>query len=151
MTTVVEDIRFYAVSDPYGEFSNFALYPIKLDGVTWATVEHYFQAQKFDDKAYQDKIRNAASPMKAAELGRSRRMKIVRNWDKQKDNVMYTALLAKFTQHADLQELLFHTGDARLIEHTENDSYWGDGGDGSGQNRLGKLLMTVRKNLLEKS
>lgn len=89
--------------------------------------------------------------MKAAELGRSRRMKIVRNWDKQKDNVMYTALLAKFTQHADLQELLLHTGDARLVEHTENDSYWGDGGDGSGQNRLGKLLMTVRKNLLEKS
>ena len=50
---------------------------------------------------------------------------------------MHEAVLAKFTQHADLREILLATGDARIVEHTENDAYWGDGGDGSGKNRLG--------------
>jgi hypothetical protein len=31
-----------------------------------------------------------------------------------------------------------------LVEHTENDSYWADGGDSSGKNMLGKILMEVR-------
>lgn len=29
------------------------------------------------------------------------------------------------------------------------DRYWGDGGDGSGKNMLGKILMRVRDNLRE--
>ena len=33
------------------------------------------------------------------------------------------------------------TGDRKLIEHTDKDKYWGDGGDGKGENRLGILLM----------
>ncbi len=57
---------------------------------------------------------------------------------------MLDALRAKFTQHEELRELLLGTGDAGLVEHTANDSYWGDGGDGSGKNRLGVLLMQVR-------
>jgi predicted NAD-dependent protein-ADP-ribosyltransferase YbiA (DUF1768 family) len=31
-----------------------------------------------------------------------------------------------------------------LVEHTKKDKYWADGGDGSGKNRLGELLMKVR-------
>jgi len=46
-----------------------------------------------------------------------------------------------------LREILLGTGDAKLVEHTENDSYWGDGGDGSGKNRLGILLMRLRDEL----
>jgi len=34
-----------------------------------------------------------------------------------------------------------------LIEHTKKDSYWGDGGNGSGKNKLGKILMKVRYEL----
>ncbi len=34
--------------------------------------------------------------------------------------------------------------DARLVEHTDNDVFWGDGGDGSGHNMLGRLLMEQR-------
>jgi ribA/ribD-fused uncharacterized protein len=145
------EIKFYSANDHYGEFSNFALYPIKLKGKVWPTSEHYFQSEKFDDKNYQDTIRKASSPMKAAELGRSRKVKIVRNWDNTKDNVMYDALKAKFTQHAELKELLLSTGDAVLIEHTENDDYWGDGGkNGNGLNRLGKLLIRLREELKNK-
>ena len=60
---------------------------------------------------------------------------------------MQHAVLAKFTQHAELRELLISTGEARIVEHTENDDYWGDGGDGRGQNKLGQVLMRVREML----
>lgn len=140
-------IKFYSTNDTYGEFSNFALYPIKLKGKTWQTTEHYFQAQKFAGTEHEDKIRNAPNPMKAAELGRTRKVKIRKNWDNLKDNVMFDALKAKFTQHEYLRKLLIETEDKILIEHTENDRYWGDGGDGSGKNKLGKLLMKLREQL----
>ena len=42
---------------------------------------------------------------------------------------------------------LLGAGDARIVEHTANDAYWGDGGDGSGKNMLGQILMRVREEL----
>ena len=140
-------IEFYAETGDYGEFSNFARFAINLKGKTWPTVEHYFQAQKFAGTPYEGQIQKAASPMKAAEMGRTRKIKMRRNWDNIKDNVMLEALQAKFSQHPELKALLLATGDSVLVEHTENDSYWGDGGDWSGKNRLGKLLMKVREEL----
>ncbi|MFD0724794.1 NADAR family protein [Lysobacter brunescens] len=141
-------IRFYSTTDDYGEFSNFAEYPIRIDGVTWPTTEHYFQAQKFEDAAYRQRIRKAHSPMEAARMGRDRKMKLRRDWESVKVSVMHAALLAKFRQHGDLRALLLSTGDAKLVEHTENDEYWGDGGDGHGRNMLGQLLMRVRERLV---
>ena len=64
-----------------------------------------------------------------------------------KKDVMYKALLAKFAQHEDMATLLLGTGKRDLIEHTHDNSYWGDGGDGSGRNKLGKLLVRVRGKL----
>lgn len=144
---VREIIRFYSVGDPYGEFSNFAPYPINLAGKRWPTSEHYFQAQKFKDPAAREKIRKAKTPMIAARMGRDRSTPLRRDWESVKVGVMTEAVLAKFTQHDDLRELLLATGDALLIEHTDNDSYWGDGGDGSGKNMLGQVLMRVRERL----
>jgi ribA/ribD-fused uncharacterized protein len=63
---------------------------------------------------------------------------------------MRTAVRAKFTQHKSLQETLLSTGDAILVEHTVNDSYWGDGGDGTGKNMLGKILVEIRDELKKK-
>ncbi len=142
-----ETINFYHLGKPYGEFSNFAPYPIKLDGKTWPTSEHYFQAQKFLEDAIQKKVRQAKSPSVAARMGRDRSNPLRRDWEKAKDDVMRTAVRAKFTQHEELKKLLLDTGDAILVEHTENDSYWGDGGDGSGKNMLGRILMQVRGEL----
>lgn len=80
-------------------------------------------------------------------MGRSRKLPLRRDWEAVKDQVMLDALCAKFTQHDDLRVILLGTGDAKLVEHTVNDSYWGDGGDGSGKNRLGQLLMRLRDEL----
>ena len=63
---------------------------------------------------------------------------------------MLDALRAKFSQHAHLRQLLVGTGRSELVEHTVNDCYWGDGGDGTGRNRLGVLLMQVRDELRSK-
>lgn len=141
-------IKFYSVNDEYGEFSNLAPYPIRIGGRTWSTSEHYFQAQKFADDSYREAIRAEKSPMKAARMGRSRKRPLRKDWESVKDNVMREAIRTKFTQHAELRELLLDTGNTQLIEHTVNDSYWADGGDGSGRNMLGQILMELRAELV---
>jgi ribA/ribD-fused uncharacterized protein len=80
-------------------------------------------------------------------MGRSRKLPLRRDWEGVKDQVMLQAVRTKFAQHDDLRATLLDTGDALLVEHTANDSYWGDGGDGSGKNRLGQILMQVREEL----
>jgi ribA/ribD-fused uncharacterized protein len=140
-------VLFYSVADEYGAFSNFAPYPISLDGKRWPTSEHYFQAQKFLDPKAREQVRRSSTPGQAANLGRSRKTPLRRDWESVKVDVMRKAVGAKFEQHPELAALLLTTGDSRIIEHTENDSFWGDGGDGSGTNMLGRILMEVRARL----
>lgn len=140
-------IQFYRTQDPYGEFSNFAAFPIRLKERDWPTVEHYFQAQKFAGTEHEEVIREVRSPMIAARLGRDRSRPLRPDWDSARDEVMREALRAKFDQHPRLRSLLLRTGGARLVEHTRNDRYWGDGGDGTGRNRLGELLEEIRTEL----
>ena len=143
----MNEIKFYRVQDEYGCFSNFSPHPIELDGKTWPTSEHYFQAQKFLNEKIQEEFRREKSPMVAAKMGRDRNKPLRRDWEGVKDELMLNAVRAKFSQHQDIREILLSTGDATLIEHTKNDSYWADGGDGSGLNRLGEILMQLREEL----
>jgi len=140
-------IRFYSTKDKYGEFSNFAHFPFILDGREWPTSEHYFQAQKFQDHAYQEKIRTTASPMIAARLGRSRAVPIRADWEEVKLDVMRAAVRQKFSSHPQLTALLLETGNDELVEATTRDMFWGCGTSGAGQNWLGKILMEVREQL----
>jgi ribA/ribD-fused uncharacterized protein len=145
MSTTV--IRFYGGNDEHGRFSNFAHAPFRLNGQTWPSVEHYFQAQKFADTEYEEAIRLAKSPAKAKAMGRSRRYRLRRDWEHVKDGIMREAVLAKFTQHADLRATLLGTGDALLVENSPTDDYWGCGAHGGGKNKLGRILMSVREEL----
>jgi N-glycosidase YbiA len=140
-------INFYSTTGDYGAFSNFSRHAVFLKGKRWPTSEHYFQAQKFAGTEHEEAVRMCKKPSEAANMGRSRKLPLRRDWESVKDQVMLDAVRAKFTQHADLKELLLSTGDAKLVEHTENDAYWGDGGDGSGKNRLGQILVRVRDEL----
>ncbi len=145
--TEQERITFYEARAEHGYLSNFWPAPITLNGVIWPTSEHYFQAQKFSQSEHQEAIRRVASPMIAARMGRSRARPLRADWEAVKEEVMLTALRAKFSQHLDLCQQLLATGDALLIEHTPRDTYWGDGADGHGLNRLGQLLMQTREEL----
>ena len=140
-------IYFYTTKDKYGEFSNFAKYGVELDGKWWKTTEHYFQAQKFLDDDYKEKIRNAPDPKTAANLGRSRAVPIREDWEQIKDDVMRKAVLKKFQTHPKLRELLVGTGEEEIVENAPGDYYWGCGADGSGKNRLGKILQEIRSEL----
>lgn len=142
-------IFFYRAQDPYGIFSNFAMIPLVIDGFVWPTSEHYFQAQKFDDKELQAKIRACKYPSQAAKMGRKRNLPLKEDWEEIKEEVMYKALEVKFYTSQQFRETLLSTGDKILVEHTSNDHYWGDGSDGEnlgpGKNRLGHLLMKLRE------
>jgi hypothetical protein len=140
-------IAFYGTREAYGAFSNFAPYSIELDGLRWPTVEHYFQAQKFVGTTHVEAIRLAPSPTIAARMGRSRTRPLRPDWEVVKDEIMLRAARAKFAQHMDLAALLLSTGDALIVEQSRRDRYWGAGADGSGMNKLGRILMTVRAEL----
>ncbi|MFJ5510542.1 NADAR family protein [Pectobacterium jejuense] len=140
-------ILFYRVNEQYGFFSNFFKCNFIVDSITWPTVEHYFQSQKFQDEVLKEKIRNLFSPMDAAKLGRDRSLPLRKYWDDVKNNIMRFAVLEKFKQNNVAKEILLSTGDALLVEHTHNDNYWADGGDGSGKNMLGIILMETRETL----
>jgi ribA/ribD-fused uncharacterized protein len=144
----MNQIRFYSHNGPFGAFSNFSDHPVTINGKYYPTTEHYFQSQKFiNDSSFMETIRVASTPAIAKKLGSSRTHILRNDWENVKEDIMLTALRAKFTQHPNLKQLFLSTDDKILVEHTINDSYWADGGDGTGLNRLGHCLMIVRDEL----
>lgn len=139
-----EVLDFYSVKNLYGEFSNFALFPITINEVIWPSSEHYYQAQKFFDLNLQEKVRAAETPYLAAQIGRDPQLPMREDWDEVKDGVMLIALHAKFGQYKVLQDLLLSTNNTHIYEHTKNDCYWADCGDRTGKNMLGQQLMLIR-------
>lgn len=147
-------IYFYSAREqPYGCFSNFSRHGVKLDGYWWMTSEHYFQAQKFanTDPAWVEQIRQSKSPKDAANMGRSRRHPLRSDWENVKDDIMRKAVLRKFKTHAQPKQILLTTGDELIVENAPGDYYWGCGKNGSGQNKLGKILMEIRNILREEA
>lgn len=145
-------IYFYVERErPYGCFSNFSAHGFTLDELYWPTSEHYFQAQKFVGTPHLEQVRLAKTPKDAANLGRNRALPLRSDWEQVKDQVMYRAVLQKFTTHADIRTILLATGDDLLVENSPVDYYWGCGKDGSGKNRLGQVLMQVRQELRGRS
>lgn len=142
-----EPILFYGKSKPAFFCSNF--YPVSfvLDGKRWPTSEHYFQAMKFEDAGLQEQVRKTNGPMEAAIMGRRKDLPCRKDWLSVRDSVMKKALIAKFSQNEDIRKELLGTGDAKLVEDSPTDFYWGWGRDRSGVNRLGQLLMEVRAEL----
>jgi N-glycosidase YbiA len=143
-------IYFYKVNAPYGCFSNFSPHPIELAGRRWATVEHYYQAHKFLGTAWvelMERIHAARTPELAAKIGRDPQHPPHPNWDICKCELMYGAILQKFSTHLDIQQILLDTIDAEIIEDSPVDYFWGCGTDRTGINHLGRILMQVRADL----
>ena len=84
-------------------------------------------------------------------MGRDRTHPLRSDWESVKDDIMQQAVLKKFETHADLRKILLSTGDEEIVENSPIDYYWGCGKDGSGKNKLGLVLMTVRKLLRDQS
>lgn len=145
-------IKFYNENEPYYEFTNFYQAPITMvfNGklFVFPTSEHYYQAMKYVNEpnwqTHLFTILSNSSPRSA--FNYSRKNSFNQSFHSIKDTIMYNAVLAKFTQNKKLGNLLKSTGNAELIENSTSDFYWGIG-DGSGKNKLGKILMLVRSQL----
>ena len=141
-----EPLYFYTKTMPYWGLSNFSPPGVELEGIYWPTVEHFFQAQKFVELKIQERIRQATTPKEARALGQSRDIKIRSDWDAMREEVMLKGLRIKFSNRM-ARDLLLSTGNRKLVESSPFDYFWAAGQDGSGQNRLGHLLMQVRAEL----
>jgi hypothetical protein len=143
-------IYFYKVYNSYGCFSNFSPHFIDCFGKKWPTVEHFYQAHKFVGTTQEyliEKIRQVDTPEEAAALGRDTENIVRSDWENVKKNIMWQGVATKFTIHLDIQKILLSTGEEYIIEDSPRDYYWGCGQDKTGQNELGKILMTVRKTI----
>lgn len=146
-------IKFWLPHKSFGDFSNFSRHPFTDDeGRRWRTAEHYFQAHKFTENGpWFNYIKDLRTPKEAATEGRLKSSdhpdfeRIRSDWEEVKENIMLDALTYKFNTHPDLQDLLLSTGSQVIVEDSPYDYYWGAGKDGSGKNRLGKLLMQLRE------
>jgi ribA/ribD-fused uncharacterized protein len=140
-------IRFSSQSETHREFSNFAPFGVDLDGAWWPTVENYYQAQKFADPELRKKIRKAEKPIIAKNLADKNKGAMRADWEAVKDEVMYRAVRCKFASHPELKAMLLATDDEEISEAVPTDTYWGVGRDGTGQNKLGKIIARVRDEL----
>lgn len=150
-------IDFIANRNEYGWMSNSYPSPFEaeIEGkglVLFWCVEQYYCYFKSTSEEYRDSILNAFTFKAIKYLGSSKGMKVqgyslVEDWDEIKFKVMKQALKMKFDQNPILRRRLLETGNATLVEGSFWDSYWGTGRDGNGKNKMGKLLMKLRKKL----
>ncbi len=148
----MDEIRFYRASEkPYGPFSNLYRRPIIFEGEEFATSEHAYQAGKARKPSVRKWLMDAPSPALLAMAAHGLYYwDVAPGWSSSKFDRMRSVLVAKFTQHQDLQELLLSTGEARLVESATVDNevnrLWGEVG-GVGKNMLGIMLMELRQKL----
>lgn len=127
--------------DEYRFLSNFYPSLITVRGMECPTVEHAYQALKFEDPAVQALVIMQPTAGQAKREGR--RHPLRSGWEIAKLQVMRVLLLKKF-RIAQLQVQLLATGTAELEETNYwGDTYWGVC-MGEGANHLGRLLMELR-------
>lgn len=152
MPPMSNEISFYRANEkPYGAFSNLYKREIFFEGEHFPTAEHAYQAGKPRREVVKEWLMAAPSPALLAMAAHGLYSWEVRSeWSRVKFTRMQKVLLAKFTQHPDLAELLMATGSKTLVETPRTDSpvnrLWGRV-DGKGKNMLGVLLMKVRNEL----
>jgi len=130
----------------YAFLSNFYAHPIEIDGDTYPTNEHAFQALKTDDPAERQRVREAKTPASAKSLGK--RVTLRAEWDTLRFEVMERLIRIKFAD-PEVSAKLLATGKRELIEgNTWRDTTYGciitKDGLWRGRNELGKILMRVR-------
>lgn len=172
-------IKFYREYGEHGKFSNFHKHrkPLKYKEKYYATGEHLYQALKYRYKGapaanaeMAEAIRTQGTPNKAfllargyggcakyawgkalIDLHRKIGATLHPKWETKKIKKMHIVVQLKADQDPEFAAELKATGDAELVENSPYDTFWGCGKDGKGKNHLGKILMEVRKNLIQDS
>ncbi|MDD3900676.1 MAG: NADAR family protein [Fermentimonas sp.] len=149
----------------FGFLSNFYNSEFDLEGITWTSVEQYYQYQKSENKEYRRLILGAKNAATIKQLSDSRignKYQSDKSWFKQnpkdfrsnwksvKYEIMKKAVEAKFQQNEKLKNRLIATQNSEIIEDSKWDFYWGTGHNNSGENNLGKILMQKREDSLNR-
>jgi len=143
--------------------SNWFPAKFNVDGIEYATTEHFMMAEKarlFGDEDIRSRVVVANSPGKAKSLGRRVSGFDEGIWTQNRYNIVVSGILAKFTQNKDMGELLKKTGSKVLVEASPHDRIWGIGMGKdnehvenprlwNGLNLLGFALMEVRECLTQ--
>ncbi|GGX20216.1 hypothetical protein GCM10010297_46930 [Streptomyces malachitofuscus] len=135
--------------------------PFTVDGVEYATAEHWMMAAKarlFADPEGERRALAAEHPAQAKKAGRMVRGFDEAVWRRERFGIVVDGGVHKFAAHADLREFLLNTGDRVLVEASPMDRVWGigltadderaeDPGRWRGSNLLGFALMETRRRL----
>lgn len=130
------DGRFINYRDYTEGFSNYSDYPVEYND----TIYPNSRAAISTVKLLMDLKENRTIP-----LCRTPDRKVSKNYYKELCVKMYDILRCKFDQHPELKHNLMNTGLRKIVYRTSEDSFWGDGGDGTGHNYLGKTLYRLRE------
>ena len=126
----------------YRFLSNFYSVIIEMDGKSYPSVEHAYQAAKTTDKDQRTIFASNITAGRAKRMGS--KLNLRSDWNDVKINIMKSLIFYKFSKHLNLQKLLLDTGTAHLVEGNGwGDTFWGVC-KGKGENHLGKILMDVR-------
>jgi ribA/ribD-fused uncharacterized protein len=133
----------------YRWLSNF--WPVEggiiLDGITYPTIEHAYQAAKTLDPNERRLIARCSTPGQAKRAGKSITMRS--DWHQVKLQVMEDLVRQKFTNDPELRKKLIQTKNKPIQEGNRwGDTFWGVC-RGKGHNHLGKIIMKVRSELNE--
>ncbi|MCC9709953.1 NADAR family protein [Streptomyces sp. MNU76] len=135
--------------------------PFTVDGVEYATAEHWMMASKarlFQDPEAERKAVAASSPAQAKKVGRLVRGFDEELWERERFGIVVEGSFHKFAAHADLRGFLLGTGHRVLVEASPVDRVWGiglaadderamDPARWRGPNLLGFALMAARERL----
>ncbi len=130
----------------YDFLSNFYKSQVEYEGIVYPTSEHAYQAAKSLNLEVKKDVAAIPSPSGAKKYGKT--IQLRKDWEFVKLKIMYEIVSSKF-KNSELAKKLLDTGDA-ILEEGNNwyDTYWGIYlPTGKGENNLGKILMTVRKNI----
>lgn len=110
--------------------------------------EHFYQSAKAQTAAERATIMLAATPGEAKRLGAE--VPLRPDWEEVKEAVMLAGVRTKFYSDTLLGDRLIATGAEDLAEINHwGDEFWGvDISTSEGGNRLGKILMQVREELV---
>ncbi|MGM3388802.1 NADAR family protein [Stutzerimonas stutzeri] len=152
-----QSVVFLKTNEAYGGLSNMAGgYALNIDGVRVLTSEALYQACRFPHMPnIQKLIISQTSPMTAKMRSKPYRDQSREDWLKVRVRIMQWCLRVKLVQNwATFSELLLSTGDLPIVECSRKDTFWGavpvDGENLFGANVLGRLLMELRKEVIEK-
>ncbi|MFF0447059.1 NADAR family protein [Streptomyces sp. NPDC004609] len=137
--------------------------PFVVDGVRYATAEHWMMAAKarlFGDPEAERQAIDAKSPAQAKSAGRLVRGFDEEVWQRERFGIVRSGSLHKFGQDGGLRDFLLATGERVLVEASPRDRVWGIGLSASsprahdpaqwrGLNLLGFALMEARTSLRE--